>query len=241
MENSRRLYGDLRAGVELTFFSHIIAIIRKDLLAELRTIEISSAVIFFALIVLVIFNFAFELQVGSQEIQTLGPGVLWVAFAFSSMIGLGRSISAEKDKGSLEGLLLTPVDRGAIYLGKVASNFIFTSIMEAITLVAFVILFNPTSLSLAVIPYIILGTLGLSAIGVLLAAVAAGTLIREVMLPVLLFPVSIPLFSAGVNLTRNAFESRPFSDDAGSFGLLVAFDVIFLVVAFLLFEYVVEE
>jgi len=225
----------------LTFLRQVAAIIRKDLTAELRTIEISSAIIFFALIVLIIFNFAFELQVGSQEIQTLGPGVLWVAFAFSSIIGLGRSLAVEKDKGSLDGLLLTPVDRGAIYLGKVASNFIFTSVMEAITLVAFIILFNPPSLSLLLIPYIILGTLGLSAVGTLLAAVASGTLIREVMLPILLFPISIPLFMAVIALTRHAFQPASLLDISGSLSLLIAFDVIFLIVAFLLFEYVVEE
>ncbi|MBI3537624.1 MAG: heme exporter protein CcmB, partial [Chloroflexi bacterium] len=124
----------------MTFFSQVIAIIRKDLIAELRTKENLSAMVVFGLLVVVVFNFAFELK--NIDINSAGPGVLWVAFTFSGVLGLGRAFLAEKDKGSLEGLLLTPVDRGAIFLGKATSNFIFITVMQAITLPLFAILNN---------------------------------------------------------------------------------------------------
>jgi heme exporter protein B len=221
------------------FIRQVSAIVQKDLAAELRTKENLSAMVVFALLVLVIFNFAFELQ--GLDIRALGAGVLWVAFTFSGILGLGRSFAAEKDKGSLEGVLLSPVDRGAVFLGKAASNFIFISVMEATTLPLFAILNNANLPWFPLIPYIVLGTLGFAGMGTLLSAVAASTKMREVMLPILLFPVSVPLLMAAVNLTKGALQDRDFADIANWFNILIVYDVIFLVIAFLVFEYVVEE
>ncbi len=223
----------------MKFLRQVFAIVEKDIAAELRTKENLSAMVVFSLLVLVIFNFAFELQ--GVDMNVFGPGVLWVAFTFSGILGLGRAFAAEKDKGSLEGLLLSPVDRGAIFLGKAASNFIFISVMEAVTLPLFALLNNAAVPWLPLIPYIILGTLGFAAMGTLLAAVAASTRMREVMLPILLFPVSIPLLMASVKLTGGAFQGSAFSEISNWFNILVTYDVVFLVVAFLVFEYVVEE
>jgi len=223
----------------LRFLRQVIAIIQKDLAAELRTKENLSAMVVFALLVLVIFNFAFELQ--GVDITAIGSGVLWVAFTFSGILGLGRSFAAEKDKGSLEGVLLSPVDRGAIFLGKAASNFIFISVMEAVTLPLFAVLNNIAPPWFPLIPYIVLGTIGFAAVGTLLSAIAASTKMREVMLPILLFPVSVPLLMAGVNLTKGALQGRTFADVANWFNILLAYDVVFVVVAFWVFEYVVEE
>ena len=223
----------------MRFLRQVLAIVQKDLTAELRTKENLSAMIVFALIVLVIFNFAFELQ--GVDITVVGSGVLWVAFTFSGILGLGRSFAAEKDKGSLEGILLSPVDRGAVFLGKAIGNFIFITVMEAVTLPLFAILNNIALPWLPLLPYVMLGTLGFAAMGTLLSAVAASTKMREVMLPILLFPVSIPLLMAAVKLTIGALQARDFSEVALWFNLLILYDVLFLVVAFWVFEYVVEE
>lgn len=223
----------------MRFVRQVLAIVRKDLAMELRTKENLSAMIVFALIVLVIFNFAFELQV--VDLRVVGPGVLWVAFTFSGILGLGRSFTAEKDKGSLEGMLLSPVDRGAIFLGKTISNFIFITAMQAVTLPLFAILNNIALPWFPLIPYIVLGTLGFAAVGTVLSAIAASTKMREVMLPILLFPVSIPLLMAAVKLTSGALQSLDFSQLAWWLNILVLYDVVFVVVAFWVFEYVVEE
>ncbi len=223
----------------MKFLRQVLAIVQKDLAAELRTKENLSAMVVFALLVLVIFNFAFELQ--GVDITVLGSGVLWVAFTFSGILGLGRSFAAEKDKGSLEGVLLSPVDRGAVFLGKATSNFLFITVMEAVTLPLFALLNNVGMPWFPLIPYILLGTLGFAAMGTLLSAVAASTKMREVMLPILLFPVSIPLLMAAVKLTGGALQARAFADVSNWFNILIVYDVIFLVVAFWVFEYVVEE
>ncbi len=223
----------------MIFLRQFAAIFRKDLAAEFRTKENLSAMVVFALLVLVVFNFAFELK--NIDINDAGPGVLWVAFAFSGVLGLGRSFLAEKDKGSLEGLLLTPVDRGAIFLGKAASNFLFIVVMEAVTLPLFAILNNVNLPWFPLVPYVVLGTLGFAAVGTLLSAVAVNTRMSEVMLPILLFPVLTPLLIAAVKLTGGALLNLPFGEISTWLGILVAYDVIFLVVAFWVFEYVVEE
>ncbi len=223
----------------MTFFRQVGAIIAKDIAAELRTKENLSAMLVFSLLVLVIFNFAFDLK--GVEMSALGPGVLWVAFSFSGILGLGRSFAAERDKGSLDGMLLAPVDRGAILLGKAAANLIFILVMEAITLPLFVVLFNVSFPWFPLVAYLFMGTLGFAVVGTLISAISASTRMREVMLPVLLFPVLVPLFLAAVNITGGAFEGHPFTDYSTWFNLLLAFDVIFMVVAFLAFEYVVEE
>jgi len=223
----------------MKFVRQVLAIVQKDLAAELRTKENLSAMVVFALIVLVIFNFAFELQ--GIDLTVVGAGVLWVAFTFSGILGLGRSFAAEKDKGSLEGVLLSPVDRGAVFLGKLISNFIFITVMEAVTLPLFAILNNVALPWFPLVLYVLLGTLGFAAMGTLLSAVAASTKMREVMLPILLFPVSIPLLMAAVKLTGGALQAQDFSQVALWFNILILYDVLFLVVAFWVFEYVVEE
>jgi heme exporter protein B len=223
----------------MKFARQVLAIVRKDLAAEFRTKENLSAMVVFSLIVLVIFNFAFELQ--GVDLTALGSGVLWVAFTFSGILGLGRSFAAEKDKESLEGVLLSPVDRGAVFLGKAISNFVFISVMEAVTLLLFAVLNNVAPSWFPLIPYVILGTLGFAAIGTLLSAIAASTKMREVMLPILLFPVAVPLLMAVVKLTTGTLQGRDFSEVSNWFNILVAYDAIFLVIAFWVFEYVVEE
>lgn len=223
----------------MTFIRQLYAVLAKEIAVEWRTREAVSAMLVFGLLVLVIFNFAFELS--GVDITVLGPGILWVAFCFSGILGLGRSFARERDKGSIEGMLLAPIDRGALFLGKAIANFLFILVMEAVTLPLFVILFNVPFEWFPLVGYILLGTIGFAVIGTLLSAIAASTRMREVMLPVLLFPVLIPLLVASVKITQGALQRVPFSDYQGWFNLLVAYDLIFLVLAFFVFEFVVDE
>ena len=224
----------------MSYLRKVFAVVAKDVAAELRTREMLSSMFVFSLLVILIFNFAFDLRAENQK--TLAPGVLWVAIAFAGMLGLSRSFIIEKDRGSLEGLLLTPVDRSAIYLGKMLGNLLFIGIVEIIILPIFIVLFN---LSAAHVPLLagvmILGTIGFAGVGTLFSAMAVHTRAREVLLPILLFPVVIPVMLASVKLTAAILDGLPFADVQNWFRLLVAFDLIFLALSVVLFDYVTEE
>lgn len=223
----------------LAFVGQIGAIVAKDLRAELRTKEMASSTVVFAILVLVIFNFAFELRV--ENMAALAPGVLWVAITFAGVLGLGRSLAQEKDRGCLDGLLLCPVDRGVLYLGKLLAGLIFTGAMEAAVLPVFAVFFNLPLFSPALLLVVALGTVGFVAVGTLFSAVAVHTKHREIMLPLLLFPIVVPVVIAAVKATGLALMGQPWASLAPWLGLLVAFDTVFLVVCLLLFEYAVEE
>jgi heme exporter protein B len=208
--------------------------------AELRTREMFSSMFVFSLLVILIFNFTFDLRAENQ--RTLAPGVLWVAIAFAGMLGLSRSFIMEKDRGSMEGLLLTPVDRSAIFLGKMLGNVLFITAVEVIILPIFMVLFNLSAGDLPlVVGVVLLGTIGFAGVGTLFSAMAIHTRAREVLLPVLLFPVVIPVMLAAVKLTAAILDHLPFADVQNWLSLLVAFDLIFMALAFMLFDYVVEE
>lgn len=218
----------------------VAAIVGKDIATEIRTKEMFSAMFVFSLLIIFIFNFAFDLR--ANNLQTLAPGVLWVAIAFVGMLGLSRSFILERDRGVLDGLLLTPVDRSAIYFGKMIGNVLFISVVELFILPFFVVLFNQ---SLATLPLlagvVILGTIGLASVGTLFSAMAVHTRAREVLLPIMLFPVIIPVMLAAVRLTAAILDGTPFEDVSHWLALVVAFDVIFIAASFILFEFVVEE
>ncbi|MFB0533986.1 MAG: heme exporter protein CcmB [Anaerolineae bacterium] len=223
----------------IAFLRKILAIVHKDIIAELRTKEMFSSMFVFALLVIVIFNFAFELRVAN--VKQVAPGVLWVTFTFAGMLGLNRSFILEKDKGCLEGLLLAPVDRSAIYFGKMLGNLIFMSVVEAIVLPIFWVLFNPPLFNPALILVIVLGTFGFAGVGTLFSAIAVHTRAREVMLPILLFPIVVPLMIAAVKITGGLLDGQPLSEMRNWLNLLVGFDIIFLTVSYMTFDYVVEE
>lgn len=221
------------------FLRKVLAIVQKDLAVELRTKEMLSSMFVFSLLVIVIFNFAFELRV--QNVRKVAPGVLWVTFTFAGMLGLSRSFVLEKDKGCLEGLLLCPVDRSAIYFGKMLGNVIFMTVVEAIILPIFSVLFNISLFQPVLLLIVVLGTLGFAGVGTLFSAMAVHTRAREVMLPVLLFPVVVPAMIAAVKATGGILDGQAFSEIAHWVRLLAVFDVVFLAISFMAFDYVVEE
>ena len=215
------------------------SIVWKDLVAELRSRELVAAMLVFALLIILIFNFTIELQPDLR--MTITPGVLWVTLAFAGTLGLNRSMAIEKDRGCLDGLLLAPVDRSAIYFGKAISNLAFMLIMAVIVLPVYSLLYNINILKLGLFLVVFLGSTGYAAIGTLLASMAVQTRTRDVLLPVLLFPVIIPILLAAVRATGGFLQDLPISEILPWLNILIGFDVIFIVVAFLVFEFVVEE
>jgi len=221
------------------YWRSVYVILKKDLLTEWRSREIFSSMFAFVVLVTLIFNFAFELRV--EDVTKVAPGALWVAFAFAGVLGLNRSFILEKDKGCLEGLLLAPVDRSALFLGKWLGNLTFMAFVEIITLPIFSALFNVNLFRPALFLVLALGTLGFAGVGTLFAAMAVNTRAREIMLPLLLFSVSIPVTIAAVKATGVILDNSPLSEASSWIRLMVVFDIIFIAISLLTFEYVLEE
>jgi heme exporter protein B len=221
------------------YLRQVLALAAKDVRSELRSRQVLSTTVVFALMVLVVFNFAFDL--GSAEMDRLAPAMLWVAITLAAVLGLNHVFGKEKEQASLEGLLLCPVDRSAVYFGKFLGALAFTMAMEAAVLPIFVAFTDQGVFSAGPLLALLLGTVGFLAVGTLFAAISSSTKTREILLPVLLFPIATPILVAGVEVTRMGVSGEPFSEFAGWLGLLAAFDVVFLVVCPMLFEQLVDE
>jgi len=220
-------------------FNTIATILWKDLKIEWRTREAISAAFVFSVLVLVIFNFALDLN--TTEARRLGAGFFWVAFAFAGVLALNRSFALEKQDGCVRALLLSPADRGGIYAGKFLANVIFMLITQLLVLPLFIVFFDVAvtgGFGILLLVFL-LGSIGFSAVGTLFSAVAANTRMRELMLPILLLPVSIPLLIAAVETTAYALGAE--TEVSMWFKLLVVYDVVFVTTCFLSFEYVMEE
>ena len=223
----------------LGFLRAMSAVIWKDLAAEMRSRELLSAMFVFALLVILIFNFALELDVSTRG--TVTAGVLWVTFSFAGTLGLNRSMAVEKDRGCLDGLLLAPVDRSAIYFGKAIGNLVFMLMVELIVLPVYSVLYNINLFNPGLLLVILLGSVGYVAVGTLLASMAVQTRTRDVLLPILLFPVVLPVLIGAVRASTYFLQGAPMEDIWPWLNLLIVYDVIFTAVAFMVFDFVVEE
>ncbi len=222
----------------IVFWQQVWAILWKDIRYELRSQQTWLSMGMFALLVLVIFNFTFDLRV--NNVKAVAPGVLWIAFIFASLLGLGRTLAAERERHVLDRLLLTPVDRKVIYLAKFVGNVLCIGIVEIVALPVFVLLFNfDISILRDLIPIVLLGTVGIASIGTLFSVMAAATRARELLLPVLVFPLIVPVIISSVRATSLVLS--PAFNEPPWLGLLIAFDIIFLSVSILTFQFVVEE
>jgi heme exporter protein B len=213
-------------------------VVAKDVLLEARTKDAVSAMLVFALLVLTTFNFTLDLR--PEVMAAVGPGVLWVAVVFAGTLGLGRTFAAERDHGTLDGLLAAPLDRSVLFVAKFLGNLALMGVVEVVSLGVFVALFNVPLHTGAVLSALLLGTIGLAAVGTLFSAIAAHTRAREVMLPVLLFPVIVPVLIGVVQATGVALGTVGVADMPWH-SLLLAFDAIYLVVGAVIFEYILEE
>ena len=223
-----------------SFFKAMLAIAHKDLAAELRSRELLSAMLVFSMLVILIFNFALELDVEVRRSVT--AGVLWTTFAFAGTLGLNRSMAVEKDRGCMDGLLLAPVDRSAIFFGKAISNLAFMLIVEAIVIPLYALLYNETRIfQLEFIGVLLLGSIGYISVGTLLSTMSVQTRTRDVLLPILLFPVAVPVLLASVKASGGIVAGLAFEEILTPLNLLIVYDVIFLAVSFMIFDFVVEE
>jgi len=223
------------------FLSRAWTIAQKDIVSELRTRETVLSMLLFGFLVILIFNFGIE--PGLREENLVMPGVLWAAFTFAGILGLNRSFSAEKENDCLQGLLLCPVDRAVIYLGKFIGNFVFTFIMGMFVFVFFSVLYNVdivgTLLPMTLI--LILATIGFSSVGTLLSSVSVGLKGRDVLLSILLFPVIVPVVLAAAKASARVLDGEGLAAAGMWLGLLVVYDVIFLAISVMVFDYTVEE
>jgi len=223
------------------YLNQIAAIVWKDFVTELKTRELLSAMFIFALLVILIFIFSINLSI--VKASEVGPGILWVAFLFAGTIGLNRSFMLEKENGCLMGLMLVPADRTAIYFGKLISNLIFLSIMELFILPIFMIFFNVDLLSHLgpLLVVVFLGTLGFCALGTLLSSLSSNLKTREIMLPILLYPLLIPIIIAAVRMTGQILDGVALSDMMKWIGLTASFDIIYIGVSILTIDHILEE
>ncbi|MEK6587585.1 MAG: heme exporter protein CcmB [Chloroflexota bacterium] len=215
------------------------AVVWKDVAAELRSRELLGAMLVFALLVILVFNFALELDVRTR--QSVTSGVLWVTFAFAGTLGLNRAMAIEKDRGCLDGLLLAPVDRSALFFGKALGNLLFMLIVAVVILPIYSLLYNVNLIRPDLIGVILLGSIGYVTVGTLLSAMSVQARTRDILLPILLFPVVLPVLIAAVRATNGILLAIPAEEIRVWFNLLIAYDVIFIAVAIMTFDYVVEE
>ena len=225
----------------MIFFRVIRWIVWKDLLSEIRSRENISSMFFFALIVILIFSLS--LSMDQEMAKEMIPGILWIAFSFTGTIGLGKSFLVETQNDCMENLLMAPIPKGAVYLGKLLGNFLFMLVVEIILFPLFVIFFNLDIFGQ--IPMIMLicflGTLGLAAMGTLLSAMTVQIKAREVMFPLMLLPIVVPVIIGAVEATRGALNGDPFKLYQQWLQLLTVFDLVFLIVSYWLFEFILED
>jgi heme exporter protein B len=212
----------------MTYAADVAALARKDLLLELRSRDTLPAMLLFVVSALVVFHFALP----AEESERAATGLLWIAIVFTALLGLTRAFAAEREQGLLDGLVLAPCDRSAIWLAKSVSVAAFLVLAEAVALPAFALFFDPLTWEL--LAAVALADVGIAAVGTLLAAVAAASRARELLLPLLFLPLAIPIVIGGVGAS---LAGNP----ASFLGFLALYDAIFAILSWASFEYVVTE
>ena len=229
-----------RAGIQ-NFIGSVAAIVWKDLVIERHTRQALSIMIVFSLAAVIVFNFALELQLDAA--RNVATGLLWIVILLAGTLGLNRSLANEQENQSMEAVLMAPIDRSAIYLGKVISVSLFVFILEALLIPIFIAFFNKPYWRPQVIIIIILGTIGYVAAGVLVSSMSIQTRSRDVLLPVLLLPLSLPsVLAAATAASAYMLPELPLWNEVQTpIALVVAFDVLMLTAGFLTYHFVVEE
>ncbi len=221
------------------YWQKVWRVMAKDLRIELRAKEIIVVMVAFSALAVIIFGLAFDLRVPRPTMVV--PGVLWGVLLFSGILGLNRSFSAELDHQTLTALLLAPMDRSVLYLGKFLANLLFMLIMAVILLPMLLFIFDVNLFQFWILLALLLGTVGYVGVGTLFAALTATIRARESMLPILLLPVMVPVFMAGIKVTELVLDGRNWANFQHWFGMLLAFDLIFLTAAFLVFDLIWED
>jgi heme exporter protein B len=212
----------------VTYFADVATLARKDLLLELRSRDTVPAMVLFVVAALVVFNFS----VPADAEERASYGLLWIALVFTALLGLTRAFAAEREQRVLDGLVLAPCDRSAIWLGKGIAVVAFLLLAEAVALPAFHLFFEPVGWEL--VAGVLLADIGLASVGALLAAMAAASRTRELLLPLLFLPLVIPVVVGGVGAS--------IAEDPGRYlAFLGLYDAVFAILSWATFEYVVTE
>ena len=221
-------------------FFDIWTILTKDIKLDLRSMENFFSMLFFSVIILLVFAFALPSDSGDHKI--LAPGIFWVTFLLSGMLSLNKSFQMEKDNGCMEALLVSPTSRGAIFFGKMAGNTVFIMIIQVMLIPLFSLLFINSAIyqfgELLLLSFI--ATIGFSALGTLLSGMTTDLRFKDILLPILLFPLLVPLLLASVKITQSILGAEGIQGELDWLKLLIGFDLIFLIIAYLTFDYVME-
>ena len=205
----------------------------------MRKKTLVSALLIFSVMVTLVFTFALDLDKSTKD--NIAVGVLWVTFVFSSTLGLNQTFANEKSQNSLEGMLLSPIDYTAIFVGKFISTYIFVIIVEITIVPIFYVLYGVPLFSPLFLLIILLGSFGYTLVGTLLTTIAMRTRAREIMLPILLFPVSMPIIIAAVQCSNAILAGAHWGQFSNAFNLIIVYDIIFLGVAIMTFDYLIQE
>jgi heme exporter protein B len=224
-----------------TYLHFVWTIARKDLLVEFRTHERLTAMGAFVVLIGVLFNFSINTAVvRPQDIAAL---LIWMTIIFGGMLGMGRTFRLEQEDGALSGILQSPIPLDALYLGKVLGNFILLSVMVVLVFVVFGAFFNLrfSGNPLILVGVVSFGVLGFVSLTTLFSAMATRSSMGESLLPVLVFPLLVPVIVYGTSATERLFAGRPLAEVSGNLRLLMAFAIIFTVASAVLFRFVIEE
>jgi heme exporter protein B len=216
-----------------------LAIILKDVQTEFRSRELLSSMALFALLSILVFSFALELD-RTARAEAIS-GVLWVTVVFASILGLNRSLAMERDQGNIDAMLIAPIARTAIFLGKLVGSFIFSLVVGLLLIPLMTVLYNLTLVNGWLLVVLVLGTLGFSTFGTLLATMTVQTRSRETLLPIVMLPLALPVLLAVVKASTGILNNAAADDWMAWVQILLAVNVVYFVVCFLMFDYIIEE
>ncbi len=225
----------------MTLIVQAYLLLSKDMLLELRRRDSLLTMFFFGTLLLFVFHFAFDMT--PDRVTELAPALLWLAFLFTGTLGLAQLFQAERDNHCLDALLLSPLDRGALFLAKSGFNLILMFAVEAVVIPLFWILFNLSGWNLLPRLFLVtlLGTVGFCALGTITAAITLRARARELLLPLVLFPLMIPIILATIRCMETVLKTGGLGDATPWLRLLIGFDVIFLTIGVLIFDWVIES
>ncbi len=225
----------------MTLLRQTYLLLSKDLLLELRRRDSLLTMFFFGTLLLFVFHFAFDLS--PDRIAELAPALLWLAFLFTGTLGLAQLFQAERDNHCLDALLLSPLDRGALFLAKTGFNFVLMFVVELVVIPLFWILFNLSAWNLLPQLFLVtlLGTVGFCTLGTITAAITLRARAKELLLPLVLFPLMIPVILATIRCMESIMKTGGMTEAMPWLRLLIGFDVIFLTIGILIFDWVIES
>jgi heme exporter protein B len=221
------------------FLTVVMTILRKDLIAEFRSRELVSAMALFALLSVMVFSFALQLNLNARRDAI--SGVLWVTVTYAVVLGFNRNSTVEREGGSFQAMLLSPISRGAIYIGKMLGNFIFATVIGVVLLPLMTVLYNVRLLNWGAVLILVLGIFGIAATGTLLATMTVQTRTRETLLPIVMLPVALPILLLTVSATNRIIEGNELSEWIGLVQIIAVLDGMYFLLCYLLFEYVIED